>query len=254
MVHMSNLTITYEFEFQNGEKFVYPLKLDKETVSLIPERKLPLPPWTKLEHFQCIVCPLLKEKESHCPIAVNIADLIEHFKDIQSTEHVQITVYTEERTYRKEAPAQKGLSSIFGIIMATSNCPLMNFLKPMARYHLPFSTDEETIIRSVSMYLLSQYFIAKKKEQPDLSLNHLDRAYSMVQKVNRGIFNRISSVVRESKSQGDAVNNAVIILDVFSQLLQIEIEQKLDSFATLFEGISFFDSFKDPQRTLKTNS
>jgi len=247
MVTMSNLTITYEFEFQNGEKFVYPLKLDKETVSLISDRKAPLPPWTKLEHFQCVVCPLLKEKEPYCPIAVNIADLIEHFKDIQSTEHVQITVYTEERTYRKEAPAQKGLSSIFGIIMATSNCPIMNFLKPMARYHLPFSTDEETIIRSVSMYLLSQYFIAKKKEQPDLSLDHLDHAYSMVQKVNRGICNRISSVVRESKSQGDAVNNAVIILDAFSHLLKIEIEQKLDSFATLFEGISFFDSFKDPQ-------
>ena len=51
---------------------------------------------------------------------------------------------------------------------------------------------------------------------------------------------RITSVVRQSQSQGDAANNAIIILDVFSQLLTTEIEKKLDSFATLFEGINSF--------------
>ncbi len=66
----------------------------------------------------------------------------------------------------------------------------------------------------------------------------LDRAYSMVQKVNRGICNRILSVVRESRSQGDAPSNAVVILDTFSQLLQAEIEENLKSFASLFEEIS----------------
>lgn len=236
---MSTFKITYEFEFQNGSKVAYPLQLDKETVSLIPNQKPPLPPWTKLEHCRCTLCPLPKDKNPHCPIAVNIADLIEHFKNIKSTEHVRITVFTEERTYMKEAPVQRGLSSIFGIIMATSGCPIMNFLKPMARYHLPFSTDEETIVRSISMYLLSQYFIARKSGKPDLSLKQLDRAYSMVQNVNKGICDRISTVILESKSQGDASNNAIIILDTFSQLLTMEIENKLDSLATLFEGINF---------------
>jgi len=42
---------------------------------------------------------------------------------------------------------------------------------------------------------------------------------------------------RQSQSQGDAANNAIVILDMFSQLLTTEIEQKLESFATLFEGI-----------------
>ncbi len=233
---MSTINITYEFEFQDGKKSIYPLKLDKKTVSLIPDRKVPLPPWTKLEHYPCDGCPLIKEGRPHCPIAANISDLIGHFKEIKSTEIVRITVYTAERNYWKIGPVQKGLSSIFGIIMATSNCPVMDFLKPMARFHLPFSTDEETIIRSVSMHLLSQYFIAKKSGQSDLSLDLLDRAYSMAQKVNRGICNRISSVIRESKSQGDATSNAVVILDTFSQLLQVEIEKNLESFAPLFEG------------------
>lgn len=235
---MATFQIAYEFEFQNREKVVYPLQLDKDTISLIPDQKNPLPPWTKLEHCQCTVCPLIKDRTTHCPIAANIANLIENFKDIKSTEHVRITVFTTERAYMKETTVQRGLSSIFGIIMATSNCPIMNFLKPMAKYHLPFSTDEETIVRSISMYLLSQYFIAKRKVQPDLSLLNLDRAYSKVQEVNRGICGRISSVVRQSQSRGDAANNAIVILDMFSQLLATEIEQKLDSFATLFEGIN----------------
>ena len=238
---MPTIKVVYEFEFWNGKRFVHMLRLDKETVSLIPDRTKPLPSWTILEHHQCTGCPLEGVEIPHCPIAANIADLVESFKDIRSTEDVQIAVRTAERIYLKETVVQKGLSSIFGIIMATSGCLVMNFLKPMARYHLPFSTDEETIIRSISMYLLSQYFTAKRRGKPDLSLENLNRAYSAVQKVNRGICNRISWAVRQSHSQGDAANNAVIILNVLSQLLKTEIEWKLDSFAPLFEGIHFFD-------------
>jgi hypothetical protein len=232
---MAHILITYEFEFQDKGKSIYPLHLDRDTVSLISEKKRPFPPWTRLEYYQCSVCPLTTDITPYCPIAANIADLIEDFKDIQSTEHVRITVHTEERSYVKEVRAQKGLSSIFGIIMATSNCPHLDFLKPMARYHLPFSTDEETIIRSISMYLLSQYFALKKRGQANLSLENLERAYSLVQKVNQGICKRISSVIRDRKSQGDAANNAVVILDIFSQLLKMEIENDLNSITTLFE-------------------
>jgi hypothetical protein len=233
---MPTIEITYEFEFEGRRRFVYPLALDKETTSLISEWKRSPPWWTRLEYDQCKGCPLEQEEVSHCPIAANIAELIEDFKEIESTEHARITVHTVERTYTKEAPAQKGLSSIFGIIMATSNCPVMDFLKPMARYHLPFSTSEETIIRSISMYLLGQYFIAKRKGQPDLGLKNLERAYAMVQNVNRGICGRITSVIQTSGAQGDAANNAVVILDAFSHLLQAEIEGHLDSISDLFGG------------------
>jgi hypothetical protein len=233
---METFLITYEFLFGNGKRHVYPLKVDKRTISLISERRRPLPAWTRLESCQCPPCPLTQANAPHCPIAANIAELIEDFKEIESTEHARITVHTIERTYTKEAPAQKGLSSIFGIIMATSNCPVMNFLKPMARYHLPFSTSEETIIRSISMYLLGQYFIAKRKGQPDLRLKNLERAYAMVQNVNRGICRRITSVIQKSGAQGDAASNAVVILDAFSHLLQAEIEGHLDSLSDLFGG------------------
>jgi len=153
---METFLITYEFVFGNGERHVYPLKLNRRTISLVSEWKRPLPAWTRLDYCQCASCPLPQESNPYCPIAANIAELVNDFKRVQSTENVRINVYTSERTYVKVAPVQKGLSSIFGIIMATSNCPVMNFLKPMARYHLPFSTGEETIVRSISIYLLTQ--------------------------------------------------------------------------------------------------
>ena len=235
---METFLITYEFLFRNGKRHTYSLKLDKRTISLISERRHPVPAWTRLENHQCDSCPLTPENSLYCPIAANIAELVDDFKEIQSTENVRINVHTSERTYMKMAPVQKGLSSIFGIIMATSNCPVMNFLKPMARYHLPFSTGEETIVRSISMYLLTQYILAKKKGEPDLSLENLERSYSMVQRVNRGICSRIAAAIQERRGKGDAANNAVVILDTFSQLLQIAIEERVDSLAALIEGIA----------------
>ena len=40
--------------------------------------------------------------------------------------------------------------------MATAGCPWTDRLRPMARFHLPFANEAETVYRSVSMYLLSR--------------------------------------------------------------------------------------------------
>jgi 5-methyltetrahydropteroyltriglutamate--homocysteine methyltransferase len=138
-------------------------------------------------------------------------------------------VTTEERTYVKQLPLQRGIFGIFGLVMATSSCPYMDFLKPMARFHLPFSTAEETIVRSVSMYLLRQYFVAKRGEQPDLGLEHLETHYENIQKVNDGILDRIKGVV-----ENDADLNALIILQGFADLLTMAISKDLSKIEPLF--------------------
>ena len=230
---MANIEIVYTFEVQNKEKFVYPIFIDKKTLSLVSEGRGVPPRWTALENCQCKVCPLIKDRDPYCPIAVNIDGVVEYFKDFYSTDEMHITVRTEERAYFKKAPAQRGLASILGVIMATSGCPIMSFLRPMAKFHLPFSTSEETIIRSTSMYLLAQYFVTKKGGRPDISLDKLNRAYDDVRQVNEGICKRIDTVVQKK----DATKNAVIILHTFTQLLAMEINDKLDSLQSLFEGI-----------------
>jgi len=123
----------------------------------------------------------------------------------------------------------EGLSAIFGVIMATSDCPIMNFLKPMARFHLPFSSVEETTVRTTSMYLLGQYF--KYKDQPDMKIDFktLENYYAQVKSVNEGIIKRISNV-----SEKDADKNAIVTLHSLSLFLSMEIDYGLSSLEYIF--------------------
>jgi len=123
----------------------------------------------------------------------------------------------------------EGLSAIFGVIMATSDCPIMNFLKPMARFHLPFASVEETTVRTTSMYLLGQYF--KYKDQTDMKIDFktLENHYTQVKSVNEGIIKRISNVSSE-----DADKNAIVTLHSLSLFLSMEIDYSLSGLEYIF--------------------
>ncbi|HAR42297.1 MAG TPA: hypothetical protein DCS07_06650 [Bdellovibrionales bacterium] len=229
-------SITYEFLFPSSYVRRYELTLDATHLGLQNNKSFSPPTWTQIEVAQCPICPLRTSQATHCPIAVNIAELVDHFKENGSTEPVTVKVITPERIYLKDTQIQYGLFSILGIIMATSGCPVMNFLKPMARFHLPFSTHTETMVRSISIYLLRQYFRKQVGEVPDLDLLELDRKYQLVQKVNDGILQRIRSVTgAEDDGSGDAQDNALLILHAFSQILSLEISDNLESLEYLFK-------------------
>jgi hypothetical protein len=218
-------SIVYQFKFEDGDSKTFTVLLDPDTISLIlPESEF-TPEWTLLDHYKCSCCPLNKEERPHCPIAVNIAELSEAFTSSVSSENCTVTCTTPERTYVKEGTIQDGLFSIFGIIMATSDCPIMSFFKPMARFHLPFSTVEETVFRTTSIYLLRQYFEYRNGKEPDLDLKKLNLQYDNVQIVNRSILNRINSVAQK---------DAIIILNTLAQMLSMELRHGLNSFEYLF--------------------
>jgi len=230
MEEKSPYPITYTFQFETGNTKQFNILLDPDTISLIAKETGIRPDWAKLDFHQCVCCPLEKHMVPYCPIAINIAELVEEFKDQISSDNCVVRCVTPERTYMREAAIQEGLFSIFGIIMATSNCPVMNFFKPMARFHLPFSTIQETIFRSTSIYLLRQYFEYKKGRKPDLELERLDEYYAKVQQVNRGILERTNHVAKK-----DADKNAIVILNALAQMLTFEISGGLNSIEYLFE-------------------
>ncbi len=221
--------ILYEFSFEDGKSKLFKVSLDSETIIIIQDEIKNKPDWARLDFGQCKCCPLDKETHPFCPIALNIAELVEEFKNSPSFDDCLVRCITPERTYLKKSSIQEGLFSIFGIIMATSNCPVMNFFRPMARFHLPFSTIQETVFRSTSIYLLGQYFEYKRGKIPDLDLKNLDKHYEKVQGVNQGILARASSVARM-----DADKNAIIILNALAQMLSMEIEDELNSLEYLF--------------------
>lgn len=222
------LEYRYEFDFENGVKKSYSLRIDSEEVRSLIETAENSASWTDLESHKCEHCPLSNEEHPKCPVAVKLEHLVEHFKDTKSMWRGTVKVTSENRHYTKETDLQTGLFGIFGLIMATSGCPYMELMKPMARFHLPFATVEETMVRSTSMYMLRQYFIAKDGGTPDYEMKELEKTYENLNKVNYGIIHRIRSI-----GKGDSESNAVMILDCFAQLLSMEINNDLKGLRAL---------------------
>ncbi|HLD28985.1 MAG TPA: hypothetical protein VJC03_01495, partial [bacterium] len=157
-------------------------------------------------------------------------EIIDTFKNTVSYEETEVDVKTREREIKGKLPVQKALSSLLGIYMPTSGCPILAKLSPMARFHLPFATVEETVFRSVSTYLLGQYFVMKEGGKPDLELKELKRIYEEIEKVNRSICQRLRNI-----SEKDAHLNAVVILDNFAINLNFLFDKSLEQLRPIFE-------------------
>ena len=226
---MKNLVYEYCFSFPNGEEKKFVLEIDSATLLLLSPEHPVIPDWADLSYNQCVCCPLSIEEVRHCSIAVNLADLVTTFKKTASYDACQVSCQTTERLIAKETDVQDGLSSIMGVIMATSGCPIMHILKPMARFHLPYATIDEVLFRSISVYLLRQYFIHLDKGQSDFHLENVKSYYKKIEKVNSGIFRRIKSA-----TQLDADRNAIVILNCLAQNLHLEIDDNLQSLAHIF--------------------
>lgn len=214
------LKIHYYFIFDNGRKSTFEINLDRKTLAYIPVKNLKPSSWTKLDHFQCRNCPLKKEDSPECPLALNLTEVINEFSNLQSFDNVHVIVETAERNYSKNTTVQTALSAMLGIFMVTSSCPVMLPLRPMVRFHLPFASVEETIYRSVSTYLLGQFFKYKNGDEADWNLNKLTDDYEDIQMVNSGMAQRMRSVVDK-----DANLNALVVLDVFAKELPFSIEK-----------------------------
>ena len=233
----------YKFEFENGLETDFEVKLDARSLALLNEGDAPKPSWTKLNFNQCENCPLSNDVE-YCPVAVNLSRIVEAFKDNMSFESTVVTVKSKDRTYVKKTTLQKGISSIIGLFMTTSDCPILDKLRPMAGFHLPFASSIETFFRSVSTYLTAQFLLARKGQEPDWTLNRLLEYYKAINLVNKGMSNRLSKA-----SERDANVNAVVILHSFGDGISYFIQDGLEEIEPMFSV--FFDGADAPVATGK---
>lgn len=210
----------YIIKFDSGEEQVIDIELDPATLNVVPKASAETPEWALLDYGKCSVCPLNSASQKYCPIALNLAGITKMFSDKASTTIVDARVIAREREYFKRTSLQTALSSAIGIYMVTSGCPLMDILKPMAGHHLPFATLNETVYRSISTYLMQQYYRKKRGIEPDWELKKLSKAYEGIEVLNLAIVDRIRRF-----SEKDANYNALIILDVFAKMVPITIDQ-----------------------------
>lgn len=227
---LDDVIISYRFDFGQGRTLDYVIRLDGE--SLDPKSDLPstLPDWTALDFHQCPNCPLSVETHPHCPLASRIVDIVHGFDQVTSYEKAEVLVETPERNISKHTTAQAGASALLGLVMATSGCPHTSHFKPMAAYHLPLASAQETIYRAVSMYLLAQYYVKQSGGEPDLDLNGLREIYENIEVLNVHMAQRVRAAI-----QKDAAVNAIVILDFFAKNVTAILEDKLQDLTPLFK-------------------
>ena len=223
------LKIAYTFRFENGDRKEIPLLLDEHTLALVREPPPTLPFWSELTFHQCSVCPLDPATHASCPIAAQLSEIVDTFRDYDSYAQVSVEVDDGQRRYLKETSLQGGLGPLMGIIMATGGCPVMEPLRPLVRFHLPFASMEETEFRIVSMYLIAQYFRAKKGDTPDWSLAGLQTIYDKVGAVNDSFAGRLRCATSK-----DASINALVVLDCFARGVHFAVKSTLADYQQFF--------------------
>jgi len=228
---MEPFRIIYSFRFKKRSQKLFEIRLDPETLNLISKAKSHPLEWTRLNYRRCSVCSLDERLYDYCPVAVNLADIAVEFKDIFSYEEVEVSVRVNERIYMKETSVQEGLSSLVGIIMATSGCPVLEYLKPMVRFHLPFASIEETAFRMMSMYLMARYIVFKEKGIEGFHFDGLREIYRDVSSVNRDFSERLKAA-----SERDANLNALVNLDCFANLIPLTIEETVEGIKPYFSA------------------
>jgi len=214
---------TYHLRFEDGTAM---------TVAALAAAPPELPDWTALSFHQCPNCPLGAGAPPRCPMAVAFLPLVELFGQRVSHEQVIVRVEAPERSTATRTTLQRAVGSLMGLLAATNGCPRVDFLAPMAHFHLPFSSEQETIYRVASSYLLAQYFAAREGGLPDWQFDGLKAAYQELQQVNKAMAGRLRAV-----SSADGTVNALILLDLLAKALPGSIDDALVDVREIF-GLS----------------
>jgi hypothetical protein len=220
--------IGYRFDLPDGSQKSLDFTFGAADFRLVNEPPAVPPFWTDLKFNQCANCPLNAAEHPHCPAALQMASAIEPLKALVSFDTVGVTVTQAERTIYAETTAQQAMSSVLGLIMATAGCPWTDRFRPMARFHLPFASEAETLYRSVSMFLLARE-LAGTSRAPGFAA--LEELYENLHVVNRDMSRRLGAATRT-----DPARNAMALLDAYTTLLPAALECSLEELKPLFDA------------------
>ena len=236
---MDSITFTYMFTFPDGLKEEFVLKIDPQNFELIDNIPSDLPAWTKLTYHQCPHCPLDETKHPHCPLAANLLPIVKRLSNFLPYQKVHLDVRTNERTISQDTTIQAAVGSLMGLVMPTSGCPHTAYFKPMARFHLPLAGSAETIYRSVSMYIMAQFFLHEKNQQllqddledVDFAMSGLAQIYENIHMVNTALAERFLAA-----SKKDSSVDAIVQLDIYAMTFLGILDEPLDELRPLFSA------------------
>lgn len=211
--------ITYQLKLQDGSERRYEVDIERPD-RMAQQNREEHPEWTRLEQHQCSNCPYSSAQFRYCPAALEFEEIALHFANTASIERADVWVHTRERSYFKNCDMQTMLKSLYGLIMASGACPILSRLKPLAHFHLPFASLDETVHRLVGTYLVNQYLQQYDgSARPDWELRGIQDLYKELKVVNLALMKRLRQA-----SKDDANVNAIQTFISISSIVEMGID------------------------------
>ena len=210
--------IIYFFRLQAGAEVRFDVELER------PAMQGDLPAWTRLATDKCPHCPLPDSDDAYCPAAADLVPVVEQFYALASVDRVDVRVISEQFEARKHTDTQTALSALMGLILATSGCPILGRMRPLAQMHMPFPTPTDMVYRIASMHLLSCFL---RGEPGDL--DGLKQFFADIDALNHAFAGRLKRAL-----QGDAGINALVMLHSRAMLASYLIEPEMDTIRSWF--------------------
>lgn len=208
-------TITYLFRLEDGTEHRFDIQIDRWKSDTAPEGDLPA--WTALAQNRCANCPLPAAPGAVCPAAADLVPLVRRFSELASFVRAEVRVITPEREICKHTDVQTALSAMMGLILASSGCPVLARLRPLAQTHLPFAPPTELLYRMVAMHLFGCFL----RGEP-ASLGSLREFFAEIDVLNRAFIERLRAA-----AQNDASWNALISLDANAAFVSMSLDKGL---------------------------
>lgn len=228
---MDSVSISYRIKLSEEVTEVFDFELDAETFDLISDEIVDPPKWAQLEFRQCSHCPLNVEEHPYCPLALQLNDIVGRFHDTTSIDEVEMEVITDERKVIQTTAIQHAVASMLDLIFPICGCPKTEHMKPMARFHLPLASEEETVFRVTGMYLLAQYFLSVSKKGGSIEFDGLAEIYEDLHILNAAVASRLQAATRSDSSK-----NAITLLDMYSTLVPMLLEDELAEMRGFFRA------------------
>ena len=237
---MNSVDIIYRIKLDQDRLETFNFRLDEDTFDLIGEEVPDPPRWTELEYSQCDHCPLSSEEHRHCPLALQMHSIVDRFHDTRSIDEVVVEVITDERRIRQKTGLQRVVASMLDLIYPICGCPKTAFMKPLARFHLPLCSEEETVFRVTGMYLLAQYFLSRTATgKGRIEFDGLTDIYNDLHTLNTAVARRL-----QSATSSDSTKNAITLMDMYSTLVPLLLEDELVEMRGFFQAYLPEDSEK----------
>jgi hypothetical protein len=212
----------YQIKPETGDQFTFDVQNHKDLDPRELNNHSDLPDWVKLEYHQCPICPFKSENVTFCPAAFELQDVVLQCSSCISYERVELSRIAEGGTVTTETDMQRALFAVIGEKVISSACSVLNSRQWSLDYYSILTTAENLFYRSISSYLVRQFFISPGNRDPDLK-GHLDYLDEVI-----NIFSILLQRIRGVSSQ-DANNNALGSIVMSGQLLRHQRDDWLDA-------------------------